>query len=364
VPHLSQRADAAVGAIRLACADASSASALADRVLSLLQPVLEFDGAELLAIDADSFFITRVLGHRGGRLADLARFLRDVYLIEPSPEWLDVAYLLQHTRGAAAFHERFDAWLRADHPTVLQQSFTRLWRRVGSPPGGGLRYGLRHSGRWIALLQAARWSPGPGFHPAHLELLDVVAASLGAAISRLLMPGDSAKLAAAIPPAGHLLFDHRRRLVAVDASGDEWLNRLPNDDLGRFGFEVPVSVMAVVNSLRRDDSTGPTECLTADRHGIAVIASAQKARRMGRQTGSGAWSAVTIAGANASATRFAASLTRRQHDVARGLSEGLSDREIATRLGIAPSTVHDHVAALHNHFGTRSRAGLVARLWS
>lgn len=44
------------------------------------------------------------------------------------------------------------------------------------------------------------------------------------------------------------------------------------------------------------------------------------------------------------------------------LLEGLSDREIADRLGIARNTVHNHLREIYRKFGVHSRAELIARL--
>lgn len=55
-------------------------------------------------------------------------------------------------------------------------------------------------------------------------------------------------------------------------------------------------------------------------------------------------------------------LTPRQAEVARGLAEGLSTKAIAKRLGIAPSTAKDHVAAVMAALGTKRRAEVAARL--
>lgn len=55
-------------------------------------------------------------------------------------------------------------------------------------------------------------------------------------------------------------------------------------------------------------------------------------------------------------------LTPRQTEVAQALAEGLSTKAIAKRLGIAPSTAKDHVAAVMAALGTKRRAEVAARL--
>jgi DNA-binding CsgD family transcriptional regulator len=55
-----------------------------------------------------------------------------------------------------------------------------------------------------------------------------------------------------------------------------------------------------------------------------------------------------------------ASLTPAQRRVFALLSEGLSDKEIAQRLGISPETAKNHAARVRLAFGVRSRAALIA----
>ncbi|WP_438030101.1 response regulator transcription factor [Sorangium sp. So ce233] len=55
-----------------------------------------------------------------------------------------------------------------------------------------------------------------------------------------------------------------------------------------------------------------------------------------------------------------AGLAPRLRETLRGLSRGLSEKEIAAELRISPHTVHDYVKALHRHFGVQSRGELLA----
>lgn len=51
-------------------------------------------------------------------------------------------------------------------------------------------------------------------------------------------------------------------------------------------------------------------------------------------------------------------LTRRQHECVELVTEGLSSKEIARRLGIAPSTVDNHIAQVMHQCGIPNRATL------
>lgn len=52
-------------------------------------------------------------------------------------------------------------------------------------------------------------------------------------------------------------------------------------------------------------------------------------------------------------------LTSRQRQVLELIADGLTDKDIAARLGIRYRTVRSHVEALEAAFGARTRAGLV-----
>lgn len=54
-------------------------------------------------------------------------------------------------------------------------------------------------------------------------------------------------------------------------------------------------------------------------------------------------------------------LSPRQRDVLAALCRGLSEKEIASELGLSAHTVHGHVKDLHRRFGARSRGELLAR---
>lgn len=51
-------------------------------------------------------------------------------------------------------------------------------------------------------------------------------------------------------------------------------------------------------------------------------------------------------------------LTRRQHECVELVTAGLTSKEIARKLGIAPSTVDNHIAQVMHQFGIPNRAAL------
>ncbi|MGH3683408.1 MAG: response regulator transcription factor, partial [Natronosporangium sp.] len=57
-------------------------------------------------------------------------------------------------------------------------------------------------------------------------------------------------------------------------------------------------------------------------------------------------------------------LTQREQEVLQWLARGLTTAELTQRLGISAHTVRDHVKSLFGKVGVRSRAELVARIFT
>lgn len=53
-------------------------------------------------------------------------------------------------------------------------------------------------------------------------------------------------------------------------------------------------------------------------------------------------------------------LSRRQRETLVHLLDGLSEKQVASKLGISPPTVHDYVVQLHRHFDVSSRGELLS----
>jgi DNA-binding CsgD family transcriptional regulator len=53
-------------------------------------------------------------------------------------------------------------------------------------------------------------------------------------------------------------------------------------------------------------------------------------------------------------------LSPRQHEVVRLLVQGLSEKEVADKMGITPSTAHGYIKILHKRLKVHSRAELLA----
>jgi DNA-binding CsgD family transcriptional regulator len=342
--------------LRMVAADASSAGLLAERALAVLDAAVPFDDGALFAVDPSSLLFTRLLAYRGEAPGAMGAWLRDVYLVAREPGSLHVPTMLRAGGGSAAFHEDGDRWLRAVPPPVQARTLKQAWRLWESPAGGALRYGLAHRRRWIAALQLARLEPGHGFRPGELEFLDRAAPTLARALVARIAP--VGPVGGERPSVGQVVFDDRRRVAAVSASGERWIGLLAPDATGP---DVPVALQALVGHLAAAERDGATLVAT-DRQGGRVLLRAEPALRMEDPGGFGRGYSVSIAAAPLAPDD--PRLTGAQWAVAQAVARGESDQEVAAALHLSAATVHEHVSALHQLLGTSTRARLVATLGS
>jgi DNA-binding CsgD family transcriptional regulator len=206
----------------------------------------------------------------------------------------------------------------------------------------------------VAAVQLARLEPGVGFRPGDLEFLDRAAPTLARALALRLAPAGPTP--ARRPPVGQVVFDERRRLLSVSASGERWLGLLAQDALAP---AVPVALQALVGHLAGSGrDAGRVD--TTDRDGGRVSLHAESAIRIDDSGAVGRGYAVCIAAAPAAAGH--PGLTGAQWAVALLVARGDSDQEIAGTLHLSVATVHEHVSALHRLMGTSTRPRLVSTL--
>jgi DNA-binding NarL/FixJ family response regulator len=56
-------------------------------------------------------------------------------------------------------------------------------------------------------------------------------------------------------------------------------------------------------------------------------------------------------------------LSPRRQEIVRSIQEGLSDKEIAVKLGIEPQTVRNHIHLIFQQTGTSGRVALLAHFY-
>jgi DNA-binding CsgD family transcriptional regulator len=227
-----------------------------------------------------------------------------------------------------------------------------------------VRYGLAHRRRWIGALQLARVDASAGFRPSELELLDRAAPTLGRALAERLAAGSAAAQPRTVPEGGRLMFDTSRRVVSVSDAAIGWLTRLDDGTAPSTArtVAVPFAAQSLVSHLATTGAHAG-QLVTADVEGRPVTIHGERLLHLAATSAAPTYGyCLTVSAAPALAGAAPIALTSRQSLVARAVARGLTDRQIADQLGIAATTVHEHVQAMHRLLDTHSRAELVATL--
>jgi DNA-binding CsgD family transcriptional regulator len=363
VPRLNQRAARALGHVRLIVDDASSPAQLAQRALDAIHPAVPFDLGAVWLVDPESLLLTGLLARRGHTRAELDDWVRDIYLVAGEPPSMQFPALLRHGGGVAAYHSDPERWLRVTPEPDTARGLAMAWRATRTPSGGFLRYGLAHRRRWVGALQLARLDAGSGFRSSELEYLDRAAPALGRALAERLAPAGSGPPRPA-PDHGRLIFDHQRRVVSVSPAGLEWLGQLDGlDDRSDLPIAAPLAAQSLVSHLAASGSS-ESRIATTDVDGRPVIIHGERLLHAGTTQSAEPMLGycLTVCAAPPLGVDSHSTLTDGQWRVARAVAQGLTDRQIAAQLGVAPATVHERVQSLHNLLDTHSRAQLVATL--
>ena len=156
-------------------------------------------------------------------------------------------------------------------------------------------------------------------------------------------------------PPGSLILDGSGAVLATTAAAERWLDAI--DDAGR----LPAVVSALATAARAGAGAAQLEAVVAGRDGgwVAVHASLAKG------AGEGHVALVLERPRPVVLARHLATvygLTERERDVATLVLRGLSNKEMAARLGTSSFTVNDHLKSVFAKFDVSSRGHLAARL--
>ncbi|MFI7609421.1 helix-turn-helix transcriptional regulator [Micromonospora sp. NPDC049366] len=256
-----------------------------------------------------------------------------------------------------------------------------LSRATGGRPDRSLRYRdqIRPAGygdelRAVFDSRGGRWgcaafmrAPDRGHYlPEELALANAAAPLIGAALRRSAAETGAAGTIGSEGPVAHapavLVVGPDNRVLHADERAEELLGRLCADTAVLFGVPLPF-VMAAEHARAvaagRPVPQPPLRARTTDGRWHVLHASL-----LGRSTRSPVAVVITPAGpAELIPVTFAAyGLTDREAQVALYAVRGLSTAEIAAALLVSPYTVQDHLKAVFDKAGVRSRREFVAML--
>jgi DNA-binding CsgD family transcriptional regulator len=240
----------------------------------------------------------------------------------------------------------------------------QLWDECFRPHGIGDCFFLACRDRYgcWGWVNASRDGSDRLFTTEDARLLNDVSPSVGAAMRRLLT-GDSPAPAGS-PPPGVIVCDHHLRETSWTPAARQWLARLPDGPRWRRHGLLPPAVYGVAGRLL---AAGKRARGGAAQARVRTITGAWAVLDGGRLEGdAGGRVAITIRAATADEVVDilcrAYELTPRESELVRLVVSGLRTQQLADQLFISPYTVKDHLKAVFEKVGVRSRGELVGRM--
>jgi DNA-binding CsgD family transcriptional regulator len=328
--------------------------ALQARVMQELGRVVAFDAAFMAAADPGTLLFTAAFADDELAAAG-PRFLDNEFAERPDVNrFVDLA--------AAE-----DPVGSLDRSTIGDWEASSRFRDIMAPLGLGdeARIALRVNGTTWGFVCLHRSGP-TGFTVDDLDALRRIGPHFAAAIRRTVVasadaPPEQAPAEAAAPA---LVITAEDRVVALGGAAEHWLDQLGCDPV-TLGRPLPLPLLAVVRRLAaidRDPAAPPAALRLRARDGTLVSVNATHLRDAAGNP-SVALAIGPATGADRTSLLLAAhDLTAAQLRVAQLVLRGLTTRQIMGRLRISEHTVQDHLKAVFDKVGVRSRRDLVAAL--
>jgi DNA-binding CsgD family transcriptional regulator len=281
-------------------------------------------------------------------------------------EWLaheyeqdDVHKLSSVARGSHGVSTLHDA-------TGGDPSTSPRWRRYIEPYGGDqeLLVALRaRDGETWGVLALYRAPNEPEFSTDERQLLRTLAPHLAEGARRGLLVGEATDPDRPEAP-GLVVLTDTFALDSLTPGVERWLSELPGGDAA--SESLPPAVLSVAGqALRTATARAPGEVafarvLTRDGHWLVLHGAVL-------QSGTGRRVAVIVEPAHPARITpllmAAYGLTEREQDITRAVLGGSATGEIAQMLQISPHTVQQHLKAIFEKTGVRSRRELITRVF-
>jgi len=341
------------GVVRACYGASGDLGLLRARVLHELRKLVGFDAAFMAASDPETLLFR-------------ATFL-DEPLAAAGPLFLDNEFgVTPDVNRFAALAAAADPVASLDQATDGEWTRSSRWTDIMAPLGLGdeARVALRVTDTTWGFLCLHRSGPS-SFDSRELAVLRRVAPHVGEGIRRT-MAAAGARDHPAHEMAGQgvilVVDDH---IAALGGAAEYWLEQIQGASTA-IGAPLPLSLVAPVRRLgmlESSDASGPPAMTRlGTRRGALVTVHATRLRDA---AGTGPI-VLTIAPAGAAerASMLLATygLTRAQRRVAQLVLQGRTTREIVLALGISEHTVQDHLKAIFDKIGVRSRRDLVSAI--
>ncbi|THA57992.1 LuxR C-terminal-related transcriptional regulator [Streptomyces sp. A1136] len=351
----SARLERRTSAIVALCRAGLDADALRSGVLSRLRTIVPVDAAFFATVDPMTLLFTSAVAE--------------------DPLGTATPLFLENEFGRPDVN-KFTALARASHPvssldlaTGGNRAASPRYREVMAPLGLGdeLRAALMVGDHCWGVLCLHRQDSPTGFSTDELRLIDRLAPHLAEGLRQAL--GSAARgtrgpsPSADSPAPGIVVLDSDYTVVSMSPEAEQWLSDLP-DDLwpGASGLPVPVHAVAArltAAEQRSWDCAPPSAVRLRGRSGRWL---SMHATRLQDPTGPriGIVIQAVPPAELGSLLLSAQGLTQAQIRVAALILKGRSTHEIVAELHISGNTVQEHLTAIFDKVGVRSRRELVA----
>ena len=339
-----------IGELIRRCYVGLDADQLRGEVLRRLRPIVSIDAAFFATVDPATLLFTSALAEDP--------------LGTATPMFLDNEFGQDDVNKFASLAEGSDQVGSIDHATIGERAMSQRYREVMSPMhlGDELRAALVIKGRCWGVLCLHREQSPHGFSEREIRLIRRIAPHIAEGLRRAVVLESGQRALSGRTGAGIVVLDEGLSLVSMNPAAELWLDEIA--DGTELQDDLPIALYAAAARLATTDQgaidvssevrlrTGRGEWLT--------LRASHLYGQSGRQT------AVVLEPATSdemsSLVLDAHGLTPAQRRVASLVLRGHSTKEIVGRLEISANTVQEHLGAVFEKFGVRSRRELVALL--
>jgi DNA-binding CsgD family transcriptional regulator len=354
--------EAQMGTVRrdaTSVADGIAGATTGDELFSMLseslRTVLPYDGAAWFATDPSTVMATspvRIENVEGGHCES---YWEREFHVEDVLLFRDIA------RSESGVGTLYDATNATPGRSTRSREFL-------APQGYGdeLRAAFRTGEHTWGVVDLFRYADRPAFSREDTDLVRAIAPAVSTALRSLAITAASpAEVEFSTP--GTLIYDNERNLVSFDEAGERWLTVIADGDWATY----PTSLSAVFACVARAQmiaagrEQGPASARFRTPDGVWLVVHASCLRTPDGGPGN---VAVTIGPAKSAQIApiivEAYGLTAREQEIARAVSRGLQNADIAAQMFLSPHTVRDHLKAIFGKLEVRSRGELVAKIFA
>jgi DNA-binding CsgD family transcriptional regulator len=339
-----------IGELIRRCYVGLDANRLRDEVLRRLRPIMSIDAAFFATVDPATLLFTSALAEDPLRAA--------------APMFLDNEFAQDDVNKFASLAEGSDQVGSLDHATTGERALSQRYRDVIAPMhlGDELRAALVIKGRCWGVLCLHRDQSPHGFSEREIRLIRRMAPHIAEGLRRAVVMESGQRTLSGTTGVGIVVLDEGLSLVSMNPAAEIWLDEIANGT--ELHDDLPIALYAAAARLATTDQTAvgiPSDVrLRTGRGDWLTLRASHLYGRSGRQT------AVVLEPATSdemsSLVLDAHGLTPAQERVAGLVLRGHSTKEIVGHLQISANTVQEHLGAVFEKFGVRSRRELVALL--